>query len=267
MTTRITSYQIKQFCRFVEDASNRALREVGPDKDGLQRLIERGGEFQAYVVAGIKRFTAKAPNYELVKSILGKDFISPEEIATARGVTYTDEQLAMFSETIPAQEVLEWCRDNDMMLVAGPPTAMSLLDIRALTPDYFYSKGPERDDPGWYDEAREKFARNDKVERLWIAFLKDPLPNSFSKNWSEQEVLVAKPMTVSNAAEVAWCVTTYKAVRGAYLLPNVYVRTSSIDPGGLRVSVGDFDAEGLFVRSDWDNYRNGSLGLASARKF
>ena len=82
----ITSDQQKQYNRFVEDASNRALKETNPDKDGLQRLFERGGKFQAYIVAGINRFTAKVPDYDLVRTILGKDFIFPEEVAKSRGV-------------------------------------------------------------------------------------------------------------------------------------------------------------------------------------
>ena len=83
----ITSDQEKQYRRFVEDGSNLALKEVNPDKDGLQRLFARGGEFQAYVVAGIRRFSAVTPNYDIARTVLGKDFISPEEIAKSRGVT------------------------------------------------------------------------------------------------------------------------------------------------------------------------------------
>lgn len=58
MTARITSDQKKQFKRFVEDAGNRALKKVPLDKDGLQRLFGRGGEFQAHVIAGISRFSS-----------------------------------------------------------------------------------------------------------------------------------------------------------------------------------------------------------------
>ncbi|MCR4276220.1 MAG: hypothetical protein NUV90_02455 [Candidatus Parcubacteria bacterium] len=211
---------------------------------------------------GIRRFTAKVPNYDLAKTILGKGFISPEEIATARGLTYTDEQLAKFGDTLPAQEALEWCRDNGMMLVAGPPKAMSLLDIRAIKTDYFYSK-----QGGWYAENAQKFARTDKAETVWIALRKEPVADSFSKNWSEQSELIAEPMVVPNAAETVWGLTVYKAVRGKYLLPNLYVRTSSIDSVGGHVIVGFFDARGLSVCSRWDSGRYDSLGLASARKF
>ena len=263
MTARITSEQEKQFKRFVEDASDRALKELHPDKDGLQRLFMKGGEFQTYIVAGVRRFTAKAPNYDLARTILGKDFISPDEVAKSRkGVVYTDEQLAHFSDMLPAQDVLEWCRDNDMMLVAGPPKAMSLLDVRDLKPDYFYSKKE-----GWYAEDRQTFSKNDKAESVWIALRKEPVAGSLGKNWAEQSNLISDPMSVPNAAEAVWGLTTYKAVRGVNLLPNLYVRTSSLDSGGSRVVVGDFDARGLCVDRYWDDGRRGRLGLSGGRKF
>jgi len=56
MTTQsITSGQEKQFKRFVEDAAEQALKKVGLDKDGLQMLIGNGDEFQADIVASIRK--------------------------------------------------------------------------------------------------------------------------------------------------------------------------------------------------------------------
>jgi len=50
MTTQsITSGQRKQYFRFVEDAAERALEEVSPDKDGIQRIIEHGDEFTSVI--------------------------------------------------------------------------------------------------------------------------------------------------------------------------------------------------------------------------
>lgn len=258
----ITSDQRRQFNRLNADAGRKALTVVNPGKDGLQRLFARGDEWQAYLDAGVKRFTAKVPNYELAWSILGKDFIPPEEIATARGLTYTDEKLAKFGDTLPAKEALEWCRDNGMILVAGPPIAMSLLYIRGIGPAYFCSKTG-----GWYAEVAQKFAHDDKVKTAWIALRKEPVANSLSKNWPEQSALITEPMIVPNAAEVAWGLTVYKAVRGEYLLSNLDVRTSSRESFGDSVRVGSFDATGLSVSNNWFNDRDGHLGLAAARKF
>lgn len=265
----ITSEQGKQFKRFVEDAGDRALKELNPDKDGLQRLFMRGGEFQTYVLAGVARFTSKLPDYTEARSILGKDFISADQIATARGVIYTEDQQIALGKSLPDKATLEAIRDAGMFLVAGPSTAMSVLDIRALHPDYFYSKGPDQDDSGWYDDNDEKFATADKVEALiWLAFRKEPVEDSLSKNWEEQKALVAEPLYVPNAAEATWGLTTYKAVNDVFLLEDdIYVRPSSLGSVGGRVIVGNFDAKGLYVLFYWDDNRIDVVGLASARKF
>lgn len=259
---KIDPDDLRKFYSLLNGSGRTALTTVNPDKDGLQRLFARGDEWRDYLVTGIARFTAKMPDYDLAKSILSSDFISPEEIATARGVTYTDEQLVKFGDTLPAQEALEWCRDNGMMLVAGPPESLSLLAIRALKTGYFYSK-----ESGWYAEDKQKFAQGDKAEPVWIALAKDLVTNSLGKNWSQQSELIALPKTVPNAAETVWGLTTYKAVRGIYLLPNLYVRTSSLGSDGYHVYVGHFGGEGLVVGNRWDSLRGGFLGLASARKF
>ncbi len=142
----ITSDQRRHYNRFTQDGARKALTFVSPDKDGLQRLFGRGKEWQDYLIAGIARFTAKMPDYGLAESILGADFITPEEVAKSRkGVAYTDDQLSQFGDTVPSQEVLEWCRDNGYMLIAGPSRPMSLLEVRSLKKDYFYSK-----EGGWY---------------------------------------------------------------------------------------------------------------------
>src|SRR3989338_10917175 len=192
----ITSEQGKQFKRFVEDASDRALKEVNPDKDGLQRLFTRGGEFQTHVVDVIRRFAAKQPDYALAKQILGDDFITPEEIAKARGVVYSPEQIESLGNTIPPEDTLRWCRDNGFMLVAGPPRPMSLLEIRDLKNEYLYSKTG-----GWYSNDKEKFSRDDKATTKWLKLRKGPVPNSTSKNWSEQQSLLSEVEYVPNAAE------------------------------------------------------------------
>lgn len=237
----ITSDQEKQYKRFVEDGSDRALREIGPDRNGLQRLFMRGGEFQRYLVSGIRRFTTKVQNgYGLAKDILGQDFISPEEIYETRGITYTDEQLTKFGETLPSKDLLEWCRYRNIMLVAGPPQAMSILDIRAIEPNCFtnYSCCSDEEERGWPKKGHGKvFARNDKIGSGWLALLKEPVANSLGESWDKQRELVTNPMVVPNVAEVAWGLTTYKTVRGIRLFPGFEVRTSSVDSiidwGGL----------------------------------
>lgn len=214
------------------------------------------------------QFFGKGQNYEATRTILGVDFISADEIAAARGLAYTEDQLIELGRKLPDQATLEALRDNDMMLVAGPPTAMTMLDVRAVHADFFYVKGPEQNDSGWYEQAHERFARTNKVEALcWIAFRKEPVEDSLNKTWPDQRALVVEPMLVPNAAEAAWALTTYKAVRDICLLDVVCVRTSSVDFGGHRVNIGDFGADGLRVDGYWDFVRCSRLGVSAARKF
>ncbi|MFA6284953.1 MAG: hypothetical protein WC643_00265 [Parcubacteria group bacterium] len=202
-----------------------------------------------------------ANDYDLARTILGKDFITPEEIAAARGLTYSEEQLRHFADTLPSEEVLQWLRDNGCMLVAGPPSPMSLLEVRSLKKKLFYSETG-----GWYADESQKFSREDKVGSEWLMLRKTPVANSTSKMWSEQQELISEVEYVPNVAEATWGLTTYKEVRGEYLLPSIYVRTSSVDRGGDRVGVGSFGSDGPVVDSYSDAYRNGGLGVSSARK-
>jgi hypothetical protein len=57
LITKITEGQKKQYFRFVEDAAERALKEMGLDKDGLQKLIENGDEFHARIVTAVRELS------------------------------------------------------------------------------------------------------------------------------------------------------------------------------------------------------------------
>lgn len=261
ITSDRTPRQEKQFRRFVEDANDRALIELNPDKDAIQRLIARGGEFQDWVIKGIRRFSAKQHDYASAQAILGNDFITPEEVAEARpGVVYSAEQIAALASTLPTVDVLRWCKDNGYAVMPAPPTALSLLDVRTLATGNFYSKTG-----GWY--ANQDFASTDKTSFGWLAIRKTPVPNSASRTWIEQQQLLSALEHAPNAAEMSWFITTYFAVRGVRLFANVCVRTSSLVSDGSHVDVGIFDAKGLNVSYWYDDYRYSYIGVSSARQF
>ena len=199
--------------------------------------------------------------HKLARLILGDDYITPEEVATAYGVSYTDEQLEHFADTLPDTQTILWLRGNGYMLIAGPPTEMNLLEVRELENKLFYSKTE-----GWYAEEKQKFAQDDKVAcGEWLAIRKEAVPNSFSKTWNEQKDLITEDEHVPNAPTVSYAVTTYYKVRGIYLLRGKYVRTSSVSADGNHVGVGRFDGGGLVVSDCWVDHRHGDLGVSSAR--
>lgn len=199
--------------------------------------------------------------YDLARQILGDDFITPEEVASARGLVYTDEQTKVLEVGIPSDEVIVWCRRNGYMLIPNPPEAMSFLRVRSINRELFYSK-----EGGWY--AYQQFANEDRTEAAtWLVIRKGIVPDSASKKWKEQLRLISDVERVPNAAEFSWALTTYKEVRGVYLMNGpIYVRTSSLVSKVRRVFVGSFDSRGFSVNSCWDDSRDGDLGVASARK-
>lgn len=233
--------------------------KAGLDEDGAQRLNEHSG-FAAYLLEGVRRFGAKTPDYGLAQSILGADFITPEEVTKARpSVVYTNEQITALAESLPSEDMLKWCKENGYAVMPAPPTSMSTLDVREIQSAHFYSKTG-----GWYVD--QKFARDDKTSFGWLAIKKTPVVNSTSKTWNEQNKLLSKLETVPNAAEMCWFIMTYFEVRGVRFFEGVYVRTSSLDSDGYRVNVGFFDSGGLYVGSWSDDGRNVFIGLSGARK-
>jgi hypothetical protein len=205
--------------------------------------------------------TAKTPHYSLAKSILGVDFITPEEVTKARpSIVYTDDRITALAESLPPVDALKWCKDNDQAVMPEPPTAMSMLAVRQIRPVHF------RDNiGGWY--IGSKFAHEDKTSLGWLATKKTPVQDSINQNWSEQNKLLSACEHVPNAAEMSWFITTYFETRGLWLFKDVYVRTSSFDLGGFRVIVGNLGAKCLSISYERDDIWNEVLGLSSGRKF
>src|SRR6266446_3147726 len=53
----ITDDQKKQYLQFIQDVAERALRAVGLDKDGIQKLIEHSDEFHSRIITSIQELT------------------------------------------------------------------------------------------------------------------------------------------------------------------------------------------------------------------
>lgn len=55
LITSVTEGQREQIERLMRDAMRRAIAEGILDKDGAQKLVEKGDEFQTDIVASIKK--------------------------------------------------------------------------------------------------------------------------------------------------------------------------------------------------------------------
>lgn len=223
-----------------------------------------------FVSAQIAQTTTTVVTYDQARTILGNDFISPEEIAKSRGIIYTDNQLAEFRNSLPSQEVvLWWLRDNGFMLIAGPDKPMSLLDIYKLKPEFFsvcceedvlyVVIKPQNGDVGSsesrsYETSVDTYSLKDKVDTQWLMIRKGWVPKSANKNWNKQLKLLLTNEIVPNVAQLAWAVTTYEAVRSTfYLLPE---RTSSKDSKNNHVVLGYAKVsgkEGFYINDSISN--------------
>jgi len=208
--------------------------------------------------------------YELARDILGDDFITPYEVTktllqyhlfySTRGKlfnSYPVEQLTAFQGTLPSKKILRWLKLNNYILVAGPPTKLSLFYIHRTLSKLFSLKSP------WYTKVGERFSFTDTVGPVWLAIRKGMVPNSIGKRWSEQRVLLRSDERVPNVAEAVWGLLVYKEVRGVSLVKNSWIRVSSVHSLGDRVNIGN----GMRIARWEDNTRGINLGLSSALKF
>lgn len=220
-------------------------------------IIDQLNQFTHFVRDACNRtFRPNASDYTLARKILGNDFISPEEIALAYGLVYTKKQLIALRRRLPNKAKLKAIGDAGMLLVAEPPIAMSTFDIYALNTNYIHLL--------YFDNKNlcEKFAHDDMVEALgWIALRKRPV-----RNWTNDGKLPSDIKYIPNAAETAWVLTTYRAVRNKYRLDQISMRTSSIGSAGYHVIINVCFKLYIWPGSYNGEYQN-CIATASAQKF
>jgi len=197
-------------------------------------------------------------SHDGARDVMGKNFFGIEEAIKYFGVNPTRRQLAMLSEIPFSPEELMMCKDTHVLVAVLPVSIIEIREIakKLLNQTLFYNQD-------WYDE--EVFA-NDKVETGWQLIRKEPIINSTSKNWSEQQALLTNDEETPKAQVVVYTIIGIFLSTGERLFENVYVRCIDLGSDGNRVSVGGFDDRGLDV-SDWDDDdRDSLIGVSSARK-
>ena len=194
---------------------------------------------------------------------LGKDFIPPEEVAMAYGFSYDQKQYTSFRKTLPGPEIINWCREHGFMLVAGPSATLSLLDILELDPSQFFSSAKD----GWYCLLQHLFSRLDKVQPQWLILRKTFVPGSLKRIWCEQEELISEREYIPNAAQCVWGIHLYLLVRGKRLFPRHFVRTSSVDSRGRRVTIGLNSEDGMVIDAWKKDFADNSIGIHSGLKY
>jgi hypothetical protein len=116
----------------------------------------------------------------------------------------------------------------------------------------------------WYDnEPFATFEEPARYRQLRMA----AVPDSFDKNFKEQQALLPADEEVPSARVVVMGMVIHFLATDERLFPNVWVRCIDNDSDGLRIYVDPFRPDGLRIYGGWHVSRGGDLGLASSRKF
>jgi len=197
------------------------------------------------------------------KEIMGKNFLGVEEGMKLFGIQLSKRQLAYMSEIPFSEATLAASKDTHILVAVMP---LSIVQIRSYTAAMKLPKGQKsffyKQD--WYDG--QAFA-NEVGQLEWRLVRKTPVGDSTSKTWQQQQELLDSKIEETPTAQVmVYTIIGHFLNTGERLFEKVYVRTSSLDSGGSHVDVGEFDADGLYVDSYWDDGVDGPLGVVSSRK-
>ena len=235
------------------------LETAGLNDDLAQRVIDsKGNDLATKVVRLIQNGGFEATtSQKRAREIMGKNFFGIEEAIKHFGVNPTRQQLAALSEIPFSEAVLEESKNSHVLVAVFP---LSIFEIGGKVKyDLFYSH-----ENAWYN--RDAFAKK-RGEVAWQLVRKIPIDNSTSKNWNEQQLLLGQDEEVPNANVMVYTIIGHFLATGERLFEHIYVRTSSVDLVGYRVSVGLFDSDGLLIGDYWGDDLNVILGVSSARKF
>ena len=233
---------------------HRVMEEAGLTYDDLQKPID-DPELRKRLVCFWQTGFEPTTSQKRARKIMGRNFFGIEEVIKHFGITPTSEQLALLAEVSFPEAVLEESKNTHVLVAVLP---LSILKIRSKVDSRLFY------DQSWFN--KEHFAK-ESITPSWQLVRKTPVDNSTSKNWQEQQTLVAKDDEVPSAQVMVYTIIGHYLVTGERLFERIYVRTSSVDSDGDHVDVGYFDSDGLIVSHYWDGFRNDGLGVSSARKF
>ena len=155
--TSVTPRQKKHVLRLMEDA----LDATQADKDSLQQIANRGGEFKEALTALIRRFTAKSPDHAFAREIMGKNMLGIPEVEQHFGSLTAEQREAL--AVIPFSEEVLKAVAKTHILVAD--AGISLLDIRSKARKGLFYK------QDWYDS--QEFASRTETA-CWRLIRKTP---------------------------------------------------------------------------------------------
>ncbi len=224
-----------------------ALVRQGMDSKAAQRLIEDKA-LAAQVVRMLMDIPAGTTSWSRAAQIMHGRAIDIT-VAAKLGINVPPAKAIKYASVPFSEAELEQAAASGLYLVAMPAT--DLLGLRKAAGNRFW-------DQDWYKS--EKFAKT--KSRAGYHLLRE-LPDSTSKNWSEQIAMQPSGFEAPLAVEMAYLSAAWLAMNHGMAFPD-WVRTSDVDSDGDRVIAGVGGSQ-VHVSYDWDSPRNSSVGVASGQ--
>lgn len=250
------------------------LEAQGLRQQDLTKFVDSGGMASLDCVPLVAQIRARISNGEqpvahtdqietnhaAAEAIMGSNFLGIAEIEQAFGVKFTPAQrqkLAIIPDKL--MQVLKACAKTHV-LVAGFP--LSIIDVRAKVAGHTEKLFCSPTGTGWYNE--QAFA-GVQVECRWYLLRKEPLPNSTSKWYNEQEATVAQlEEEIPWARDVVFATMALFLTTGERLFERICVRCKDVTSLGSRVRVGSFDQDGFHINY-WSGKPHDGVAVASLR--
>jgi len=187
------------------------------------------------------------------RQIMGQNYFGVEEAVKHFGAKPSEQELAALLNVPFSETTLEECQSTHLLIAVFP---MSIVAIESFADPKLFFHGS-----GWH--KTERFA-NDQGKAGWYLVRKTPVPDSFSKNWKKQQVLLKKSEEVPDTRVVVYAIISCYLATGERLFEKTYVHCRDGNFNN-RIYIGFFDCHGLLIGSSWESSQSDHLGLASIR--
>ncbi len=182
-------------------------------------------------------------------------YLSPRRVQSQSDFRYTSEQLDGLKSSFPSLDLAMRIDHNCCLLIPTPPEPMNLLDLKAMFPEYFYTKNA-----AWYSSPFQAFARNEYMPAAkWLAVCRAAYESSRKLVWSEQLDRLPSGMYVPRAVELVYTMAIYAKLRDRHILNDRFNRTSSSTPDYEQVVVGPFGKPGIVISHEKNSVQRSNL--------
>src|SRR3989344_1409706 len=226
----ITDGQKDQIISFAEIAAKKAIGTLNLDNPRAQRVIARGDELKAAIIAKINQLSAVLPEPNCFGIADWQTFhrviITAKQTTAISEFPWSDATLNSPCPFHPRKKV------HETHFAFMGLDHITIAELQKLYPHSgqprFYPYLPD----AWY--SGQEFATKTTLALRWYLLLKEIVPGSEKKTFEEQKAMLPKEYEVpSAAAETAKDLFVFQKT-SSHVNPKRYARTADLVSGGRR---------------------------------